>query len=120
MRLRLVHDLSARLVNAGDPRRDRAGVYRTANQAARPGRNPVDHIHRSPTLTIAAVQWPALDEPSPGITLAPGDWQIRMTVRNYGIDPDSPHALRELLEYALATLDHETQGPDALLDDPDA
>lgn len=80
----------------------------------------MDHIHRSPTLTIAAVQWAALDEPSPGITLCPGEWQIRMIVRNYGIQPDSPHALRELLEYALATLDHTERGPDAHLDDPDA
>jgi hypothetical protein len=80
----------------------------------------VDHTHRSPSLSIAAVQWPDLDVKPSGITLCPGDWQIRMTVRNYGIQPDSPQALRELLEYALATLDLAEQGPDALLDDPDA
>ncbi|MDX2846432.1 hypothetical protein PV377_47325, partial [Streptomyces ipomoeae] len=85
-----------------------------------PGRNPVDHAHRSLTVSIAAVQWPGLDVPSPGINLLPGDWQIRMTVRNYGIQPDSPHVLRELLEYALATLDHHQQGSDRHLDDPDA
>lgn len=75
------------------------------------------HTHRSPSLSIAAVQWPGLDVPSPGITLCPGDWQIRMTVRNYAINPDRPDALRQLLEYALATLDHHQQGPDGHLDD---
>lgn len=78
------------------------------------------HIHRSPTLTIAAAQWPGPDGLPDGITLCPGDWQIRATVRNFGVDPDSPHALRHLLEYALATLDHAATGPDAHLDDPDA
>lgn len=78
------------------------------------------HAHTSPTLAIAAAQWPGLDSQPDQITLCPGDWLVRMTVRNYGISADDPHALRRLLEYALATLDHAEQPPDAHLDDLDA
>ncbi|WP_157864976.1 hypothetical protein [Streptomyces prasinopilosus] len=77
------------------------------------------HTHDSPTLQITVVRWPhASDDPS-RVTLQPGDWILRGIVRAPAV-PAGPDALRRVLEYALATLDHAEQGPDAHLDDPDA
>jgi hypothetical protein len=105
------------------------------------------HTHHSPSLNISAIHWigefncaqvfdilglgphptPEEEQDHSRITLHgghltahPGDWIVRMTVRAPVADRDGRDALRELLEYALATLDHAEQGPDALLDDPDA
>lgn len=77
------------------------------------------HAHTSPTLQATAVQWPHPSSDLSSITLQPGDWQIHLIVRAPVADPTEPDALRRLLEYALATLDHHQQGPDAHLDDPE-
>ena len=78
------------------------------------------HSHSSPNLQIGAVQWPhPTDDPS-RITLNPGDWMIHGIVRAPVADASDPDALRRLLEFALATLDHHAQGADALLDDHEA
>lgn len=78
------------------------------------------HTHHSPTLRISATMWPHPTEDRPGITLQHGDWLIHGIIRAPVTTPDDPDALRQLLEYALATLDHHEQGPDASLDDDEA
>lgn len=75
------------------------------------------HTHTSPTLQATAVQWPHPSTDPNRITLQPGDWQVHLIVRAPVADSDQQDALRRLLEYALATLDHHTKGPDAHLDD---
>jgi hypothetical protein len=76
--------------------------------------------HRSETLHITATQRPHPITDLNHITFHPSDWLIHMTVRAPIATPDDRDALRRLLEYALATLDHIDQGPDACLDDPEA
>lgn len=110
------------------------------------GRVP-HHTHHSPSLDINAIQWigepnceqvfnilglgphPTPDEEQDHsqitlhggrLTAHPGNWIIRMIVRAPVADSADQDALRRLLEYALATLDHASQGPDAGLDDSDA
>lgn len=76
--------------------------------------------HDSETLHIHATQWTQPAQDPARITLLPGDWLIHGIVRAPIADPGDPDALRRLLEYALATLDHAGQGPDAHLDDMEA
>ena len=76
--------------------------------------------HDSETLHITATQWPHPATDPNRITLLPGDWLIHGIIRAPITTPDDPDALRRLLEYALATLDHASQGPDAHLDDMEA
>ena len=105
------------------------------------------HTHHSPSLDIGAIQW--IGEPNCGqvfdilglgphpspdeeqnhslitlqggqLTAHPGNWIVRMIVRAPVADSSDRDALRRLLEYALATLDHASEGPDAALDDSDA
>ncbi|HEY5985757.1 MAG TPA: hypothetical protein VIV12_05135 [Streptosporangiaceae bacterium] len=105
------------------------------------------HTHHSATLDIGAIQWigePNCEQvfdilglgphPTPEeeqdhgritlhgghLTARPGNWIIRMIVRAPAADHTDRDALRHLLEYALATLDHTSQGPDAHLDEPEA
>lgn len=81
---------------------------------------PDRHSHHSPGLTISAVQWPHPNDDPDRITLQPGDWLLHAIVRDPVADTTDRDALRRLLEYALATLDHHAQGPDAHLDDTES
>jgi hypothetical protein len=115
----------------------------------RPEGKPVSetqhHTHHSPSLDISAVQWigePNCEQvfdilgfgPHPedeldhsritlhggSLVAHPGNWILRMIVRAPVAAHTDRDALRRVLEYALATLDHHEQGPDACLDDPEA
>lgn len=78
------------------------------------------HHHSSETLLATATQWQRPVDDTGRITLLPGDWQVHMVIRAPIAADGDPNALRRLLEYALATLDHADRGPDAHLDDPEA